>query len=48
MAKKEINKLLYGSDNKYNIKPIHHYYNIIDKLKNSKFTDNMINNNNDN
>ncbi len=46
MAKKEFNKLLYGSDNKYNIKPIHHYYNIIEKIKNSKFTDNMIKNNN--
>ena len=46
LAKKEFNKLLYGSDNKYNIKPTLHYYNIIDKIKNSKFSDNMINNNN--
>jgi len=46
LAKKEFNKLLFGSDNKYNIKPTIHYYNIIDKIKNSKLNDNMINNNN--
>ena len=46
MAKKEFNKLLYGSDNKYNIKPIIHYYNIIDKNKNLKLIDNNKNDNN--